>query len=104
MATQQCRRLVDAPDVGPDCLARPAPGHHEVGIVGLHALQVVDHQVSAMRLNRRFEPLDGREQVDEIFGALGAGRYDPAAPQPRRDFRHRRGSLFCFFVVVPLHM
>src|SRR5947209_4937073 len=53
MAPQLRRRLVDATDVLPHGFAVRAPGHDEMAVVGLGALQVVDHQVSPARLDRR---------------------------------------------------
>src|SRR5881296_3687887 len=102
MAPQLRRRLVDPADVLPHGLASRAPGHDEVAVVRPRALQVVDHQVSSVCLDRRFEPLHGREQVRQLFGTLGAGHRDPAAPQPGRYFGHRRRALLGFFV-VPVH-
>src|SRR5213078_682572 len=99
MAAQRGPRGVDAADVGPHRLARHAPGHHEVTIVGARALQVVDHQVPAVRLHRRLEPLHRRQQFHEILGALAAGDRDPAAAQPGRHLSRRGGPLPLGFVL-----
>src|SRR5947207_4486290 len=93
MAAQRGPRGVDAADVGPHCLAWRAPGHDEVTIVGARALQIVDHQVPAVRLHRRLEPLDRRQQVHEILGALAAGDRNPAGEQPGRHLGRRRALL-----------
>src|SRR5438128_2236357 len=100
VATQPCRGLVDAGDVRPHGLAVRTPGHDEVKVVGARALQVVDHQVAPVCLDRRFKTLDGREQVHQILGTLGAGHRDAAVPQSSRDVRHRCRTLLSFFVVL----
>src|SRR2546427_5180197 len=58
-------------------------------------------QVPAVRLDRLLEALHGREQVHEIFGALGPCDGDAAAPEPSPHFRRRRCALFELF--VPVH-
>src|SRR6185503_3214603 len=62
-------------------------------IVGSRALEVVDHQITAVRLDRRFEALDGREQVCELVRLFGARQGDAAVPQPIGDFRGDVASL-----------
>src|SRR5256885_12325289 len=100
MTAQLCRRLVDATDVrGQGCAVR-APGYDKVAVVGPRALQVVDHQVSPMRLDCRFKTLHRRQQVHERFGILGARHRDPAAPQPGRHLGRRRRTLLEFLVLV----
>src|SRR5437588_1636816 len=100
MAAQLCRRLVDATDVRPHGLALRAPGYDKVAVVGPRALQVVDHQVSSVRLDRRFKTLHRRQQVHERFGILGARHRDTAAPQPGRHLGRRRRTLLEFLVLV----
>src|SRR6266704_3546513 len=93
MTAQPCGRFVDAADVRPDGLTTLAPRHDEVAIVRLSALQVVDHQVAAVRLDRQLEAFHGRQQVHQIFGALSARHGDPAGPQASADFGSRRAAL-----------
>src|SRR5204862_415771 len=61
VAAQPRRRLVDAPDVGPNGLTVPAPGHHEVASVELGAPHVVDRQVDTVRLARPLSPDQTRQ-------------------------------------------
>src|SRR5207245_344850 len=92
VAPQLRSGVVDPADIGPDPLAVAPARYDEVRIVGLRALQVVDHQVAAVRLDRGFEPLDGREQVRQVFRALGARHGHPAIPQAGGAFG-RHGTL-----------
>src|SRR3989475_1237990 len=101
MAAQLRRRLVDADDIGPHGLAVRAPRHDEVAIVGPRALQVVDHQVSPVGLDRRFEALHGREQVRQIPGILGARVADTGLPRQPPRVAPRRRALPVFPVAPP---
>src|SRR5260370_17713623 len=51
------RRLDDAADVGPDGFALAPARQYEVGVVRLHALQVVDHQVPPAGFDARPQTL-----------------------------------------------
>src|SRR5712691_12548599 len=57
MAPQPCRRFVDPDDVRAHGLAVPTSRHDEAAVVGLRALQVVDHEISAVRLDHTLEAL-----------------------------------------------
>ena len=56
-----------------------------MGIVRLGALQIVDHEIAAPRLDSRLEPLDRGEQIGEILRPLVAPQWDPPPPQPIGD-------------------
>src|SRR5207245_6196173 len=100
MPAQARRCRVDAADVRPHRLARGAPGHDEVTIVGARALEIVDHEVAPMGLYRRFESLHRRQQVREGFGLVDTRHDDAAAPQSGGDLRGGRTLLTLF---LPVH-
>jgi len=37
----------------------------------------VHHEISTMRLDRRFEPVDGLDHVEQFLRALGSGQFNP---------------------------
>jgi hypothetical protein len=66
------RRAVDPPDIGPHRLtARPAR-QHEVGIVGQRPLQVIDHQVAAVRLDFLQKPITPAALARKVREVLDA--------------------------------
>ena len=65
-------------------------------VIGLRALQVVHHQVSAVRFDRLLEALHRREQIRQIVGSLGSRESDSTAPQPLADLSGDVGTLTIF--------
>src|SRR6266704_1220718 len=61
-------------------------------IIGPRALEVVDHQVAAVRLDRRLEALHSRQQVSQRIGGVGTTHHDAAAAQPVGDFGENAGT------------
>src|SRR5438094_9161298 len=55
MAPQPCRRLVDPDDVRANGLAVPTSRDDEIAVVGLRTLQVIDHEICSLRLDRSLE-------------------------------------------------
>src|SRR5437773_4902348 len=61
-------------------------------IIGPRALEVVDHQVAAVRLDRRLEALHSGQQVSQRIGGVGTTHHDAAAAQPVGDFGENAGT------------
>src|SRR6266566_1039196 len=61
-------------------------------IIGPRALEVVDHQVAAVRLDRRLEALHSRQPVSQRIGGVGTTHHDAAAAQPVGDFGENAGT------------
>ena len=93
MAPQPARCLVDPGDVGPNRFAALTPRQDEVLVVRLRALQVVHHEIAAVRLHARLEVLHGLEEIGEIARIFHVGDRDAAVPQPARYLRNRRVAL-----------
>ncbi len=71
-----------------------------MAVVGLRALQVVHHQVAAVRLDRLLEPFDGRQQIRQVIRALGTRYRDATAPQPVRHFGGGSCARVSFFFAI----
>ena len=87
VAPQRFRGRVDAHDVGARGFGLATPRQDEVAIVRPRALEIVNHQIATMRLDRRLEALDRREQVGELVRLFRTGERDPSVAQPVGDFR-----------------
>jgi hypothetical protein len=61
---------IDACDVAAKRFTRLARREYEMNVVGLRALEVVDHEVPAARFYGRLELLDGGQEIGEVFRPL----------------------------------
>ena len=86
-------RRADPPDVGADQLGMIAAWQHEMPVIGLYALEIVHHQVAAVRLDGRLELLDRRQQVGQVRRTIRGTDDNPTVPQAIGNLGDDAGAL-----------
>ena len=87
MAPQCQSGFIDAHHVGARGFGLGTPRQDEMAIVRPRALEIVNHQIAAMRFDRRLEALDRRQEVGELVRLFRTGERDTPVAQAVGDFR-----------------
>ena len=85
---------LDPGDVLPNRFTRLSLGDHELGIVGLAAPEIIDHQIPSAGLDSLFELLDRCEQINQVFRPLPVAHIDAPPAQSIDGFQSRRRTFF----------
>lgn len=85
---------LDPGNVLPKRFPRLSLGKHELGIVGLTAPEIIDHEIPPAGLDSLFELLDGCEQINQIFRPLPVAHVDAPPAQSIDGLQSRRRAFF----------
>ena len=85
---------LDPGDVLPNRFPRLSLGNDELGIVGLTAPEIIDHEIPPAGLDSLFELLDRCEQIDKVFRPLLVAHMDAPPAQSINSLQSRRRAFF----------